>query len=127
MTTSDQVTRELTNELAELRSLKDPGAVASKILDRDCQVFSLIGLIDDGTNAVYYDWPIWTVRITPITDSGVGGLTAPDSVSLHHYGRVETYIEDRGPEAWDWLHPRYRWVFSNRSVENERSTAAVNS
>lgn len=126
MTASEDVTRELTNELKQHRSFDDPAATAAKVLDRDCQVFSLIGLVDDGANAVYYDWPIWTVRITPITDSGVGGLTAPDSVSLHHYGRVETYIEDRGPDDWDWLHPRYRWVFSNRPGESPGSAATVN-
>lgn len=112
MSATDDVIRDLTAALKELRSFHDPQATAKRVLDRDSQVFSLIGLVDDGARAVYYDWPIWTVRITPIREEGVGGLTAQDSVSLHHYGRVETYIEDRGPTDWAWLHPRYEWVFS---------------
>lgn len=128
MSATEHVIRDLAGVLADLRPLDDPETAAAAVLDRDSQVFSLVGLVDDGRRVVYYDWPIWTVRIAPVQGQGrgVGGLTARDSVARHHYGRVETYIEERGPDHWDWLHPRYRWVFTDRSGGPVQANASSN-
>lgn len=88
-----------------------PDQIAESLLDRDGRVYSLVGLVDGASRAVYYDWPCWLVRTVPATDGGPTALTAPRSVDRRHLGRVETFVTDRGPERWDWLHPRYRWVF----------------
>lgn len=116
MNSTKQVSDDLTQVLSKDASMANPDEIASELLDRDCQVFSLIGLSGGGSSAVFYDWPIWAVRTIPVKDDGLGGLTSSQSVASHHYGRVETYIETCGKAHWDWLHPRYRWVFSNDSM-----------
>ena len=116
MNPTKQVSDDLIQVLSNDASVADPDAIASELLDRDCQVFSLIGLSGDGSSAVFYDWPIWAVRTIPVND-GLEGLTSSQSVASHHYGRVEAYIETCGKAYWDWLHPRYRWVFSNDSMD----------
>lgn len=111
MTTSDDLVEDLSIAIAQSRGGQGAGELAEEILRRDHHLFLLIGIVDDGEAAVYYDAGMWNVIKAEIDGVTLDGLRKHRVTREKHWGTVEDWVRDVGQKHWTWLHPRFRWVF----------------
>jgi hypothetical protein len=104
---------ELTEAIARVRGGKGAGAMADELLKRDKQSHQLVGVIEEGVKAVFYEPPRWGVMAVPFDESGVDGLDSSQMDRLKRRATVERFVREQGAEFWTWVHPRYRWVFDS--------------
>lgn len=123
MTTPDQVRAAVAADLvATVRDARDdcdPDRLTTALLDWDEHHRYLVGLHDGATKAVYYDRMVSLVHSFPVPDGHVDALSNVESERAHDRDAVAAYVHDRGPAHWDWLHPRYRWVFDDEMAVGE--------
>lgn len=115
MTLADRIHRAVRGELADAirndRNDVDPEDLAAALLDWEGGNRSLVGLTRGCRRAVYFDETVSLLHSFPIPE---GELRSRGEVeSRTAAGRPETYaaVRVRDRDDWDWLHPRYQWVF----------------
>jgi hypothetical protein len=117
MTTADQlraaVAADLRATVRDARSDVDADRLTTALLDWDEHHRYLVGLHDGATKAVYYDRIVSLVHSFPVPDGHVDALSNVESERAHDRDAVAAYVNERGPTHWNWLHPRYRWVFDD--------------
>jgi len=102
---------ELAEVIARARGGKGAGRMAEELLWRDKQGYHLVGVIEAGEKAVFYEPPRYGVVAVPFDESGVDGLGMSQMNRLKRRATVEYFVREQGEAFWTWVHPRYRWVF----------------
>lgn len=115
MTTPDQVRAALAADLAasirRARDDVDADRLTTALLDWDERHRFLVGLHDGATKAVYYDRMVSLIHSFPVPEGQLDALDDVTSDTARYREAVPAYVYGCGEDHWDWLHPRYRWVF----------------
>lgn len=115
MTSPDHVRAAVAADLAaavrRARDDVDADRLANALLDWDEHHRFLVGLHDDATKAVYYDRMVSLIHSFPVPEGQFDALDDVSSDTARRREAVPAYVHDCGDDHWDWLHPRYRWVF----------------
>lgn len=117
MTTPDRIRAAVAADLAatirDARADVDAERLATALLDWDEHHRFLVGVHDDAGKAVYYDRMVSLVHSFPVPEGHVDASSAVESDRAHDRAAVAAYVHERGTAHWDWIHPRYRWVFDD--------------
>ncbi len=114
----DAVAADLAATVRDARGDADTDRLTTALLDWDEHHRYLVGLHDDATKAVYYDRMVSLVHSFPVPDGHVDAHGV-ESERAHDRDAVAAYVHERGPTHWDWLHPRYRWVFDDEMAVDD--------
>lgn len=113
---SQGVFEDLYETLAEYRTGNHIGRMAEHLLQRDSELRKLVGVIDDGQRAVYYN--VFSRRLVSI-QFGAHGLDDDQRDTIWgNLGDPAAWI-DHNQQKIDWLHPRYRWALT---LDEEQTT-----
>lgn len=112
LTETQEVLRdELAAAITPHRGGKHAMAMAYELLRRDKRSHQLIGVVEDAERAVFHKSPFGNVVAVPFDESGVDGLDTRQWAKLRERTDIERFVRKQGDEFWDWVHPRYQWVF----------------
>lgn len=108
-----RLVEDLVTAIAAHRDDERPDELARTALDRDRGRAGgqLVGLVDGCRRAVFYNSSSYLATARPLTTGEIDARRETDSVRVGYPGQVSSYVREQDPGYWDWLHPRYRWVY----------------
>ncbi|WP_227380903.1 hypothetical protein [Haladaptatus halobius] len=89
----------------------DAERLATRILDNDGDTWLLIGLTEGATAVLTYNRLMNSIIRTPIERDSPDGNGRRQIDRRRTEGQVLESAQQLGQEYFDWVHPRYRWVF----------------
>jgi hypothetical protein len=108
----DALHSELAIVLEETRDGEiDADRVAARLLENDGARRLLIGVTEDAPAVLTYNRLMNSITRTPIEADGLDGSGSRHIDRQRTEGQVLESVQQLGREYFDWVHPRYRWVF----------------
>ncbi|RBI59801.1 hypothetical protein DMJ13_22100 [halophilic archaeon] len=89
----------------------DADRLATLILDNDGDTWLLIGLTEDATAVLTDNRLMNSIIRTPIERDSLDGNGRRHIDRQRTEGQVLESVQQLGRAYFDWVHPRYRWVF----------------
>ncbi|WP_227380381.1 hypothetical protein [Haladaptatus halobius] len=108
----DTLHSELAIVLEETRDDEiDVDRLATRLLDNDGDKWLIIGLTEGATAVLAYDRLMNSITRTLIETDGLDGNRGRHIDHKRTEGQVLESVQQLGRAYFNWVHPRYRWVF----------------